>query len=85
MDEIDLWNDVMWILMNLMGMNSAAGAECVVQQPRGKITETLIPDCDVDHEKRNCQRDGVRRGGNHSSIVEVVAGHELMIIDPMKW
>ena len=81
-DEIELWNDVMWILMNLMGMKLVAGEECLVQQERGKITGTMIPDRDVDHEKRNCQRgfesletiDGVR-----------VAGHELMIIDPMKW
>ena len=73
MDEIELWNDVMWILMNLMAMNSAAGAECLVLQPRDKITGTLIPDRDVDHEKRNCQRgfesletiDGVRHEGNH--------------------
>ena len=27
MDEIDLWNDVMWMLMNLMGMKLVAGAE----------------------------------------------------------
>ena len=76
-----------------MGMHSAAGAECLVQQPRDKITGALIPDRDVEHEKRNCQRgfesletiDGVRHEGNRSSIVEGVAGHELMIIDPMKW
>ena len=49
MDEIELWNVVLWILMNLMGMNSAAGAECLVQQPRDKITGTLIPDRYVDH------------------------------------
>ena len=42
--------------MNLMAMNSAAGAECLVLQPRDKITGSLIPDRDVDHEKRNCQR-----------------------------
>ena len=29
--------------------------------------------------------DGVRHEGNRSSIVDGVAGHELMIIDPMKW
>ena len=48
---------------------------------------TLIPDRDEEHEKRNCQRgsDGVRHEGNRSSIVEGVAGHELMIIVPMKW
>ena len=58
-----------------------------------KITGTLIPDLDVDCEKRNCQRgfesletiDGGRHEGNRSSIVEGVAGHELMINDPMKW
>ena len=82
-DEIELWNDVMWILMNLMnlmGMNLFAGVECFVQQPRDKITGALIPDRDVDHEKRNCQRgfesletiDGVRHEGNQSSIVEGV-------------
>ena len=72
MDEIELWNNVMWTLMNLMGMNSAAGAEFLVPQPRDKITGTLISDHDVDHEKRNCQRgfesletiDGVRHQGN---------------------
>ena len=53
MDEIELWNDVMWMLMNLMGMKLVAGAECFVQQPREKITGTMIPDRDVDHEKRN--------------------------------
>ena len=45
-----------------------------------------------DREKRNCQRgfeslgtiDGGRHEGNRS-FVEGVAGHELMIIDPMKW
>ena len=64
-----------------------------MQQPRDKITETLILDRDVEHEKRNCQRgfesletiDGVTHEGNRSSIVEGVAGHEIMIIDPMKW
>ena len=29
-----LWNDVVWILMNLMGMSLVAGVECIVQQPR---------------------------------------------------
>ena len=29
-DEIELWNAVMWILMNLMGMNLVAGVECLV-------------------------------------------------------
>ena len=93
MDVIELWNDVMWILMNLRGMKLVAEVECLVQQPRDKITGTMIPDRDVDHEKRNCQRgfeslqtiDGVRHEGNQSSILEGVAGHELMIIDPMKW
>ena len=78
MDEIELWNDVMWILLNLMGMNLVAGVECLVQQPRDKVTVTMIPDRDVDHEKRNCQRgfesletiDSVRHEGNRSSIVE---------------
>ena len=78
MDEIELWNDVMWLLMNLMGMNLVAGVECLVQQPRDKTTGTMIPDRDMDHEKRNCQRgfefletiDGVRHEGNRSSIVE---------------
>ena len=56
MNEIELWNDVMWILMNLMGMKLVAGTECHVQQPRDKITVTMIPDSDVDHEKKNCQR-----------------------------
>ena len=82
----------MWILTNLMGMNLVAGVECLVQQPQEKITGTLIPDRDVNCEKRNCQRgfecletiDGGRHEGNWSSIVEGVAGHELMIIDPMK-
>ena len=44
-------------------------------------------------KKRNCQRGfesletkhSVRHEGNESSIVEGVAGHEFMIIDPMKW
>ena len=83
----------MWILMNLRGMNLVAGAECLVQQRRDKITGALIPDRGVDHEKRNCQRgfesletiDGVRHEGNRSSVVEGVAGHEPMIIGPMKW
>ena len=85
MDEIELWNDVMWILMNLMGMNMVAGVECLMQQPREKTTGTLIPDRDVEHEKRNCQRgfesletiDGVRHEGDRSSSVEGFAGHEL--------
>ena len=63
-----------------------------MQQPRDRITGTLIPDRDVEHEKINCQRgiesletiDGMRHEGNRSSIVEGVAGHELMVIDPMK-
>ena len=92
-DKIELWNDVMWILTNLTGMNLVVGVECLVQQPREKITGTLIPDRDVDYEKRNCQRgvesletiDGERHEGNRSSIVEGVAGHELLTIDPMKW
>ena len=78
MDEIELSNDVMWILMNLMGKNLVAGVECLVQQPREKITGTLTPVRDVEHEKRNCQRgfesletiDGVRHEGDQSSIVE---------------
>ena len=78
MDEIDLWNDVTWILMNLMGMNLVAGTEFLAQQPRDKITGMMIPDRDVGHQKRNCQRgfesletiDGVRDEGNGSSIVE---------------
>ena len=45
-----------WKLMNLMGMNLVAGVECLVQQPRDKIMGTMIPDRDMDHEKRNCQR-----------------------------
>ena len=32
--------------MNLMGMSLVAGVECLVQQPREKITETTIPDRD---------------------------------------
>ena len=84
----------MGILMNLMGMKLVAGEECLVQQPRDRITGTMIPDRDVDYEKRNCQCgfesletiDGCETcEGNRSSIVEGVAGHELMIIDPMKW
>ena len=78
MDEIDLWNDVIWTLVNLMGMNLVAGVECLVQQPRKKITGTLIPDRDVYCEDRDCQRgfeslatiDGVRHEGHRSSIVE---------------
>ena len=62
-------------------------------QEREEILGMLIPDRDGEHEKRNCQRgfesletvDGVRHEGNRSSIVDRVAGHELMIIDPMKW
>ena len=42
----------MWILMNLMGIKLVAGTECFVQQPKNKITGTMIPDRDVDHEKR---------------------------------
>ena len=53
----------------------------------------LIPDRDVEHEKRNCQRGfesletihGVRHEGDQSSIVDRVAGHELMIVDLVKW
>ena len=78
MNEIELWNDVLWMLMNLTGMNLVAGVVCLVQQPRDKITETMIPDRDVDYEKRNCQRgiknletiDGVKHEGNRSSVVE---------------
>ena len=48
-----------------------------MQQPKEKITGTLILDRDVDCEKRNCQRgfqspettDGGRHEGNQSSIV----------------
>ena len=43
MDEIELWNDVLRMLMNLLGVNSVAGVECLVQQPRDKITGTMIP------------------------------------------
>ena len=79
--------------MNLKSMNSVAGVECLVQQPSGKITGTLTPDRGVEHQKKNCQRgfesletiDSVRHEGNELPIVEGVAGHELMIIDPMKW
>ena len=61
-----------------MEMNLVAGTECLVQQPEVKIMETLIPDRDVDCEKRNCQRglesletiDGGRDENNQSSIVE---------------
>ena len=67
------------------------GVSCAAA--KRKITETFIPDRDVNCEKRNCQRgfecletiDGGRHEGNWSSIVEGVAGHELMIFDPMKW
>ena len=45
-DKIDVWT-----LTNLMGMNFAAGMECLVQQPKVKITGTI-----PDREKRNCQR-----------------------------
>ena len=76
-----------WALTTLMGMNSVAGMECLVQQPEVKITVTI-----PDREKRNCQHgcesletiDGGRHGGNRS-IVEGVAGHELMTINLMKW
>ena len=55
-----------------------AGMECPAQQPNVKITGTLIPDRDVDCEKRNCQRgfesletvDSGRHESNRSSIVE---------------
>ena len=33
---IELW--IMLILMNQMGMKLVAGTECLVQQPRDKIT-----------------------------------------------
>ena len=93
MDEIELWNDVLSLLMNLMGIKLVTRAECFVQQSRDKITGTLILDRDVERAKRNCQRDfesletidDVRHEGNRSSIVEEVAGHELSIMDPMKW
>ena len=73
--------------------NLVAGVECLVQQSRKKIMGTLIPDRDMDCEKRNCERgfesletiDNVRHEGKQSSIVEGVAGHELMLIDPMTW
>ena len=72
-DKIELWT-----LTNLMGINLVAGMEFLVQQPKVKITGTLIPDRDVDCEKRNCQRgfesletiDGGIHEGNQSSIVE---------------
>ena len=35
-----------WKLTNQMGMNLVAGVECLVQQPREKITGTMIPDRD---------------------------------------
>ena len=62
----------LWILTNLMGMNLVAGMECLVQQPKVKITGTLIP----DREKRNCQNgfecletiDGGRHEGNRSIV-----------------
>ena len=81
-DKIEVWT-----LTNVMGMNSVAGMECLVQQPEVKITGTI-----PDREKRNCRRgfeslgtfDGGRHEGNRSNV-EGVAGHELMIIDPMKW
>ena len=65
-----------------MEMNLVAGMECLVQRPKVEIMVTLIPDHDVDREKRNCQRgleslettDGGRDEGNQSSIVEGVAG-----------
>ena len=85
MDEIELWKYVLWLPMNLMGMKLVTGAECLVQQPRDKITGTLIPNRDVDRAKRNCQRDfesletidGVRHEGNRSSIVEGVTAMNL--------
>ena len=63
------------------------GCWCGVSCAREKITGTI-----PDRDERNCQRgfenlgtiDGGRHEGNRS-IVEGVAGHELMIIDPMKW
>ena len=51
MDEIELSNDVMWIMTYLIWVILVAGVECLVQHPREKITETLIPDRDVDCEK----------------------------------
>ena len=30
MGEIELWNDVIWMLMNLSGSNLVAGVECLV-------------------------------------------------------
>ena len=39
-----LTSDRIWKLMNLMGMNLAAGVACLVQQPVVKITGTAIPD-----------------------------------------
>ena len=45
-DKIELWT-----LTNLMGISLVAGMECLVQQPKVKITRTI-----PDGEKRNCQR-----------------------------
>ena len=54
----------MWILTNLMGMNLVAGVECLVQAAKRKITVTVIPDRDVNCEKRNCQT-WLRMSGNN--------------------
>ena len=35
-DEIELWNDVMWMLMILMGMNLVVGVECLVQERKSR-------------------------------------------------
>ena len=82
--------DVKWLWLR-QALDERWSVLCSSQERKSR--GTLIPDRDVEHEKRNCQRgsgspetiDGVRHESNRSSVVEGVAGHELMIIDPMKW
>ena len=67
----------LWTLTNLMGMNSVAGMDCLVQQPEVKITG-MIP----DREKRNCQRDfeslETIDGGRHEGNRSIVEGLRAM-------
>ena len=77
-DKIELWT-----LTDLMGMNLVAGVECLVQQPREKITGTS-----PGSEQRNCQRgfeslgmiDGWRHEGNRSIVEGVAAMSSLSLI-----
>ena len=67
-----------------MGMNWAAGVECLVQLPMEKITGTLIPDRDTNYTKRNCQR-GVESLETCDGKIMKAVGLQQRRGAPMKW